>query len=379
MLTSQKAHFELEPGVAYFNCAYMAPMLRAVRSAAEQALELTSRPWDLVANDFFQPAERARELVGRLIGTSASHIAIVPSVSYGIGVAAANIKLAPGQVILLLDGQFPSNVYPWQAMADRDRAEIHFVPRPVDGDWTRAVLERIDSRIGLAALPNCHWIDGAKLDLIRIGQALRSVDATLVLDLTQSAGVFPFAVDEVKPDFVACAAYKWLLGPYSIGFLYAAEHHHQGVPLEYNWITREGSEDFTNLLDYRDSFQAGARRFDMGERANFILLPMLIAALERILAWTPEAIAATLGARNQRIAEALAHLGISTLPAERRAGHILGLRFEDGVPERLLAELKAKKILVSVRGSSLRIAPHLCVDDADGERLVSSIRALYPS
>ena len=85
-------------------------------------------------------------------------------------------------------------------------------------------------------------------DLETIAECCREVGSALVLDLTQSAGALPFAIDRVQPDFVVCATYKWLLGPYTLGFLYVAPHWQQGQPLEYNWIARLGSEDFTGLV-----------------------------------------------------------------------------------------------------------------------------------
>src|SRR5207302_9711371 len=109
------------------------------------------------------------------------------------------------------------------------------------------------------------------------------VGAALVVDVTQSLGASPLNVTDVQPDFLVSAAYKWLLGPYSLGFLYVAPQHRQGTPIEFPWINREGSEDFAQLVNYRSTFQPGARRFDVGVKSNFILLPMAIVALQQIL------------------------------------------------------------------------------------------------
>src|SRR5258707_15839236 len=80
-----------------------------------------------------------------------------------------------------------------------------------------------------------------------------------------------------------------------LGFVYVAPPHRAGRPLEFNWIAREDSEDFAGLVNYRDVFQPGARRFDVGERSNFALLPMAMVALRQILDWRVEEVAATLG------------------------------------------------------------------------------------
>ncbi|HEY0991027.1 MAG TPA: aminotransferase class V-fold PLP-dependent enzyme [Kofleriaceae bacterium] len=374
MIPCQRHVFDMPDDVAYFNCAYMAPTLKAVRDAAGGALERTSRPWQIAAADFFAPAERARELFAQLIHARADDIAIIPSASYGISTAARNLRLGKGQAILVLDEEFPSNVYPWHALARRDGGEIVVVRRPADGDWTAAVLAAIDDRIAIAALSHCHWTDGALVDLERVSPALQRVGARLVVDATQSLGAMPLDVARVKVDYLSCAAYKWLLGPYSIGFLYAAEQHHGAEPLEYNWITREQSENFNGLVDYRDGYQPGARRFDMGERASFMLLPMASAALHQLLAWTPEATAATLSEITGRIARGAAELGLAVAPAHLRAGHLMGVRFPSGAPAGFLEQLQARKVFVSLRGGSVRIAPHLFTRPEDVDRLLDALR-----
>jgi selenocysteine lyase/cysteine desulfurase len=376
MIPCQRDAFEIPDDVAYFNCAYMTPMLKAVRSAGEAAIARIARPWQVTAGDFFTPVERARSLFARLIHARAEDVAIIPAASYGISTAAKNLRISKGQAILMLEEEFPSNVYPWHDLAKRDGGEIVMVRRPPDDDWTAAILNALDDRVAIAALPNCHWTDGGHVDLERVSPALQRIGARLVLDVTQSLGVLPLDVTRIQIDYLACAAYKWLLGPYSIGFLYAAAEHHGQDPLDYNWITRENSENFAGLVDYQEGYQPGARRFDMGERASFILLPMATAALEQLLAWTPEAITATLSGITEHIAAHATELGATVAPKHLRAQHILGLQFRDGPPEGLVEELRGRKIFVSVRGKTVRIAPHLFNHAGDVDRLVDALGAL---
>src|SRR5690606_31037699 len=212
-----------------------------------------------------------RRLFATLIGATADDIALVPSASYGLATAARNLPLRMGQKILLLEDQFPSNVYCWRARTEETGARLVTVPTPPDFDWTAAVLAAIDDDVAIASRPHNHWTDGARLDLAAIGAALRKRGAKLVVDATQSLGAMTFDLAAIQPDFLVAASYKWLLGPYSTGFLYVAPAYHAGEPLEYNWLNRRDSEDFTALVNYQDDYQVGARRFDMGERANFAL------------------------------------------------------------------------------------------------------------
>ncbi|MEX2409031.1 MAG: aminotransferase class V-fold PLP-dependent enzyme, partial [Rhodovibrionaceae bacterium] len=353
----------------------MSPLLRAAAAAAEGGLQTECHPWSIVPGDFFEPAERTRENLALLIGASGEDVALTPSASFGISTAAANLPLEAGQNIVMLAEQYPSNVYAWQALAAERGGTIKTVPRPADGDWTAAVLETVDSATAIAALPHNHWHDGGLLDLERIGEALRAQGTALAVDASQSLGALPLDVRRVQPDFLASCGYKWLLCPYGFSFLYVAPKWQQGRPLDESWHARAGAEDFARLAEYSDDYMAGARRFDQGERARFIQLPAATVALKQLNAWGVENIQATLGGINARIAEAARELGLRTLPEDRRAGHFLGLIFPEGVPEDLPEKLKAQRIYVSVRGKSVRVTPHLWVDDEDVIRFVTVLKA----
>jgi len=369
LIPSQRELFDLPDDVAYLNCAYQSPLLRAVREAGERGVGAKARPWEVGARDFFEPVESVRRRYARLIGASADDIALIPSVSYGISVAAKNLDVPEGDSILLLAEQFPSNVYTWRNLARSRGANLVTVHRPRDGDWTRTVLAYLKPSVCAVALPPSHWTDGSKLDLVAIGERCREMGAALILDGTQSFGAMHFDVGEVKPDFAVCAAYKWLLGPYSAAFLYAAPSRQGGDPIEHNWINRAGSEDFAGLVDYTDAYRPGARRYDVGEVSNFILIPMMDAALAQLEAWGIDNIAETLQARTSGIAARARALGLEVPPDAHRSPHMLGVRFPSGLPEGIGEALKAAGVYLSVRGDSLRVAPHLYTTDGDIDRL----------
>ena len=279
--------------------------------------------------------------------------------------------------MLVVQDQFPSNYYPWYERAREVGASLHTVSRPPDGDWTRAVLEAIDdrrNRIAIAALPQCHWTDGGLFDLVAIAKACRQRRVFLSLDVTQSAGAFPLDVSRIDPDFLTTATYKWLLGPYSLGLLYVSPRWQtEGRPIEHNWIQRKDAENFARLVDYKDELAEGARRFDVGERSNFALLPAAETAIRRILAWGVENVSETIGASADRIAEGARALGIESTPKEVRAPHYVGLKLKEDVPADLLESLARRRVYVSIRGSSIRVTPHLYNDERDCHRFLEAL------
>ena len=369
MIPCQRHLFELPDDVAYFNCAYTAPLMRTAAAAGHRAIERKNTPWSVTPNDFFKTGEENRELFSRLVAGSPDQVAIIPAVSYGIALAARNIPVKADQSILVLQDQFPSNVYAWRQMAADRGARIHTVLRPPDHDWTAAVLDALNENTAIAALPNCHWTDGTVLDLVRIGEKCRAKGAALVIDAIQSLGAMPFSVQDVQPDFLVAGAHKWLLGAYGYGFCYVATRWLEGRPLEENWLNRESSEDFSRLVDYRDGYQTGARRFDMGGSSSFFLAPVVKAALTQILAWGVPDIAATLQSVTGQIAARAVDLGFQVAPPEMRAPHLLGLYLPAGLPRDLPTQFIANKVYTSVRGDAIRVAPHLYNTPADLDRL----------
>jgi selenocysteine lyase/cysteine desulfurase len=375
MIPCQRDQFTIPDDVAYFNCAYTSPLLKSAAAIGQTALNGKTTPWGLSTDFFFRDLNANRALFAALVGANPDDVAIIPSVSYGIALAARNLPVEEGQTIVVLQDQFPSNIYSWHRLARERGAGVVPVPRPGDGKWTPAVLAAITPQTALAALPNCHWTDGTLVDLKAVAEKCRTCGATLVVDGTQSLGAMPFSVPEIQPDFLITTAHKWLLGPYSYGFCYVSPRWQEGRPLEENWLNRDGSEDFARLVQYRETYQDGAKRFDAGEASNFFLAPIAGAALRQILSWGVDAIAETLRARTDAIAARATALGFEVAPAAHRAPHLIGLRHPRGFPADLPARLAAANVYASARGDSIRIAPHVYNTDEDVARLFRVLQA----
>jgi selenocysteine lyase/cysteine desulfurase len=350
--------------------------MKPVLEAGITGLARKAHPWEITSDKFFSGAEEFRQIAAQLIASSPDDIAIVPSASYGVATAAKNLPLQKGQSILVLGEQFPSHYYSWQRRAEETGAKLKVVDWPENHDWTAAVLNSLTADVAIAALPHVQWTSGGRLDLVRIGEACRKLGAALALDLTQSLGALPFSVKDLQPDFAVAASYKWLLGPYSIGLLYVAPQRQGGLPLEENWIQRANASDFASLILYTENYDKGARRFDMGERSNFALLPAAVRAMKQLLEWNLAQVSQTAGALNLQLAQAAAELGFSAPAEPLRAPHYLALRRKETIPKELPEMLAKEKVFVSVRGSSIRVTPHVYNTAEDCERLIACLRRI---
>ena len=386
-LTCQRHHFELDHGVHYLNCAYMGPLPRVAREAGEAGLGGKSRPWSITADDFFNTSAALRERFGRLVGGSADRVAIQPSVSYGIATVARNVELGVGGEIVLLGEQFPGNVYAWQRIADEQSGKVVFVDRPdatergdgsasVGAVWTERILEAINERTRVVAVPPVHWTDGTRFDLKAIGERAREVGAWFVVDATQALGALPFDVEDIQPDFLTAGAYKWLLGPYAVALAWAGPRLNDGVPIEETWIGRKDSEDFKGLVDYTAEYQPGAVRYDFGERSNFALLPVAVAALDLILEWEPERISSYIDEISRPLHTAAVELGYGLEESAWRSRHLFGLKMPSGVDlVDLKSRLEASRVFVSLRGASLRLSPNVYNTPEDIAALIEVLGA----
>ena len=374
-LPSQRHLFDIPDDVTYLNCAYMSPLMHQVRDAGARGLTRKCRPWEITTKDFFDGSDRLREAFATLVHADPEDIAIIPAASYGLSAAAKNLPLARGQSILVVDEQFPSNIYPWRERAKEVGAEVRTLARPEDDDWTTAVLEAIDDTTAILALPHCRWTDGGLFDLEKLSARCRDRSIAFALDVTQSAGAFPLDVRRIQPDFLTAATYKWLMGPYSLGLLYVSKRWQpEGRPLEHSWVHRKNAENFARLIDYQDEFAPGAVRYDVGERSNFALVPAAEAGIRQLLDWGVENIQETVAALTSSIAERARALGLESVPEGKRAGHYLGLKKPGGLPEGLLPKLAERNVFVSVRGPSIRVTPHVYNDERDVDRFIAALK-----
>ncbi|MGH7540732.1 MAG: aminotransferase class V-fold PLP-dependent enzyme [Gemmatimonadota bacterium] len=382
-LAAQRDCFSLPDGVHYFNCAYLSPLSKAVEEAGVRAMRRRRAPIDFPADAFYRDSDRVRERFARLLGSrDPSRVAILPSVSYGVAIAARNLSAGPGRAIVVLGEQFPSNLYAWRKLAARTGATLRSVARPATGPpsgraWNARILEAIDRDTAIVALPHVHWTDGTRFDLEAVGARARECGAALVVDGSQSVGALPFDVETVRPDALICAGYKWLLGPYSVALGWLGPRFDEGEPLEETWIARRGSEDFRRLIDYVDEYAPGAVRYDVGERSNFLLLPMMIAALDQLLEWRPARIQAYCRSLLAPLADGLRERGLEVEPEEGRAAHILGVRLpQTAAPAEVATRLERARVYASLRGDALRVSPNVYNLAEDVEALDEALRSL---
>ena len=360
-------------GVLYLDCAAQAPRLRTVLADGHAALDAGATPWRLSFDALEAGMEALRDDVARVLFDGDSDgVAAIPSAAYGIATAAHNLELDAGDVVLVLDGQFPSNLMPWQQRCQERGAHLLAVQCGDEHDWTEAVLAALEreSRMRIVALPHARWDDGTLLDLDRIAPRVHAAGAALVLDLSQSLGVLKTDLARWRPDFVVSVGYKWLLGPIGLAWLWAAPRWREdGIAIEQHWSARDAGEGWRFPVATAPPYRTGARRFDAGGFADPVRLAMTRAGLAQVRAWDVARIAETLGERMRVFDEALDAHGLSRWKTRGHAPHLTALRPPAARIDAVFDAFRRERIVCTRRYGLLRIAPHLHVGAEDLRRV----------
>ena len=375
-----RAHFlEMPAGRVFLNSAYMSRKPKVAIESLHETVDRLACP-DFAVEEFFEPLERVRARLARLVGGTSERMSLTGSASYGTATLAWNLRTRAQDLvgtrrrILGVDGQFPSNVQTWQHLEP-----FGFQLELVDAGpgATDRLIESLDTDVALLAIEPLSWTDGLRLDVPRLHKAAREAGALTLTDVTQSMGVDEPLPDTVDFDVVVGGGYKWLLGPYGTGFMrLSSELQEKLEPLEWNWKNFEGASDFNRLTEYQTAFASPAAKFDHGESSAF----MRMAAWEKSLAVleeiTPAAIAAHTKAFGQTLAARMDRdrFTLSEIESNQQATHLFRLAPRDPADFDALSErLASQGLEVSRRAGGIRISPHVYNDMSHLDALVAAL------
>jgi selenocysteine lyase/cysteine desulfurase len=314
-----------------------------------------------------------RKLAARLLNCQPEEIAFVGPTSLALSFIASGLKFRRSDNILIYFDDYPSNVYPWLALA-KQGVQVRMINtrglgliRPMD------VMGQVDENTRLVSLASCHFISGYRIDHQAIGKYLRQRNILFCLDAIQTLGAFPTTVEHV--DFFAADAHKWLLGPCGAGLMYVRRDLQTKInPPIYGWHNVR-CPNF--VAQEQIVFRNDSRKFEAGTQ-NLLGLVGLITAMELILELGVENIAAELLRKRAWLAPALQARGYTVLnadaPPETRSGIISFTRPVADIPG-VHQQLLDANIVTSLRTDRagqryIRLSPHFYNTDAELQRVV---------
>jgi len=315
----------------------------------------------------------ARKLGARLLQCQPEEIALVGPTSLGLSFVAAGLKFRRGDNVLIYHDDYPSNVYPWMALSERNVQVRLLNTRSLGVIRPRDVARQIDENTRLVALASCHFISGFRLEHAEIGKFLRQRGILFCLDAIQTLGAFPTTVEHV--DFLAADAHKWLLGPCGAGIFYVRRELQEKLnPPVYGWHNVR-SPNF--VAQESIEFRNDARKFEAGTQ-NLLGLTGLIAAMELALEIGVDNIAAELLRKRAWLVPELQTRGFTVLNADAKTENSSGIVafFQPGKDMAALHKKLADAGIVSSLRTDrkgqhyLRLSPHFYNTDAELKRVM---------
>lgn len=212
----------------YFSICYRSILHRDVRAAMDVFLDDVSY-FSPVRVDHEAVVASSRDKFAALINAEPSSIAASRSVADGINAVAWAFPFQPGDnVIIAMDHEHPSNIYPWLRLA-KTGVKLKQIPSQSDGRLDiEAMIAAIDNDTKLLTCASVNYAPGQRADLRRLGEACRARNVFFLVDGIQSAGILKHDVQDELIDGFAVSTSKGLLGTYGYGFIYISP----------NWIER---------------------------------------------------------------------------------------------------------------------------------------------
>jgi selenocysteine lyase/cysteine desulfurase len=259
------AEFPWTADTVYLNNASTGPIPERTRRALDEFTSKRTAPHLLPDRDLQAGLQAAREAVAQLVHAETGEIALTTNTGFGLSIAARALPLKRGDVVLVSDREFPTNVYPW-LLLKKQGIEVELAPCTAEG-WPDEdyLVERLgDPRVRVLAVSFVQFSNGYRCDLARLGAACRANGTFLVVDAIQGVGNSVLDLRETPVDVLSCGGQKWLLSPWGSGFLYVRRDLVPVLePAVTGWMAFEGTDDHGRLTDYNATFRSDARRFEM--------------------------------------------------------------------------------------------------------------------
>jgi len=366
-------------GVTYLNLAGNSPIPKVAIKALQTAVEWKKFPQRIPDAAFFDVPNRVRAAIAKLIGGKPEEIALTTGASTGMSAVAYGLDWKSGDEVLTASSEFPLQYATWKPMEERDGIKVTAVKPSGAFHSADDFIAALTPRTRLVSVSHVRFDNAAMIDAAKLAAACHAQGTLLLLDVSQSCGAVPMDVTQMDADFLVCAGYKWLLGPFGTGFFWAKHEHIAKMrPGPFYWMAAEGANHFADLATAPPRPANAAKRWDAAETANYYNLAALEGGLELVL----RAGAETVAEHNHRLIEQL----FERLPKDRcvvasplqraRRGPYGCFQARTAEKTRELYEkLSAENVITSLRENKIRVSPYLYNTEQDLDRLVRVITA----
>lgn len=364
-------------GTTYLNLAGQSPIPKSGIKAIQAAIEWKKFPQQIPDTAFFDVPNKIRTGIAALIGANPRDIALTTGASTGMLAVAFGLDWKRGDEVLTAVGEFPLQYTTWKPMEEREGITLKIVSPSGRFLIADDFIAALSPKTRLVSASFVRFDNSVLLDAARLAAACHAQGTLLLLDVSQACAAVPMNVAQLGADFLICAGYKWLLGPFGTGFFWAkSELLSKFRPGPFYWMAAEGAENFAALAFADPKPVASARRFDSAETASYYNLAALEAGLDLVSRIGVENIAAY----NHKLIDLLfARLSpdrfVISSPLDGKQRGPYGC-FQARSPEKTreyYEKLKSEKVITSLREGQIRISPYVYNSERDIDRVISVV------
>ncbi len=363
---------------AYLDHAAVAPISQGAREAIVRFSDQAATLGDTVWPQWAATTDQLRSNFASLLGCHSDEVCLVPNTTTGINLVAEGYPWRSGDNVVIPEGEFPSNLFPWLNQQSRG-VEVRIVPRVNGQVRVEDLISRVDRATRMIAVSWVGYASGFRIDLDTLVEQAHQRNVLVSLDAIQGVGMYPLDLAKTPVDFLAADGHKWLLGPEGAGVAVIRSEHIETLRCgNIGWGSVKNSHNYASpSMDLR----TGAARFESGS-ANMVGAAALNASLEMFLkvrdCHGPEAIARRVTELAASLCQSLQAVGATASLPESAANRSGILKFElPGVePADFRRQALQQDVVVSCRGGGVRASIHAYNDAGDLERLVDVVRQI---
>jgi cysteine desulfurase/selenocysteine lyase len=358
----------------YLNFAAHAAMPRVALDAVQSSVAAKMRPHIVDDRSFFSVAASLRQSLATLIAASPDEIALMSGAGAGLGAIAYALKWSAGDEVIIARGEFPVQYATWKPMEAREGIKVRIaIPQ---GRFIQPddLIAAMTPRTRIISVSHVRFDDGSMLDVSSLAAACHRNGTSLVLDVSQSCGAIPMSVGSLGADFIVCAGYKYLLGPWGTGFLWTRKENLELLrPGPYNWLS-QGVDSFARLNYVDPEPSPTLSRWDSAEAASIynFNLTVMEASAKFVLNASPALIRDHNQALINYFFDRLPEGYRLASPREASQRGVFGC-IEVGTrgdTESIYQTLRDQRFVVALREGRIRVAPHLINSTQDIDRLL---------
>jgi selenocysteine lyase/cysteine desulfurase len=364
--------FPVRRNLLYFNHAAVAPLPRRVADAMAAQVDNTRDRGAADWRAWYAHTEATREKAARLIRASAAEVAFVPNTSWGLNLVALGFPWSAGDNVVTTDIEFPSNAFPWRALAGRG-VECRVAKNRGGRVAAEDVAALVDARTRVVAVSWVAFHNGFVFPLAELGALCRDRGILLVVDAIQGLGALPMDVGASKVDVLCADGHKWLYGTEGGAVFYVREGAREKIPARaLGWWNLKTEGEY---LEYRGTTYSGARRYEPGSLPT-VNLAGLSASLDLLAEMGAPTVRARILENVAALRDGLAARGWLIGTPEPLASGILAAAPPSADARRWAKALEARGVIVAPRERQVRFSPHAGNDVGEIARGLAEIDAV---